>query len=205
MEKKLASILTFGILLLAFAGGAHASAVVDTQAGGSYHFTWGAGGAIDHVFAISGSSIVPGNWNNGWSVDNTNLGNDWSITGSKDDSKIATITVWQHPDIDPANRVEFTLRFNGNPVAWTSTNSDGPFLGTIENLMVGAGTYPITLEAVDNDEGGAFVQLSGIACAWNLEGSDSDVDGLDLHAAIGSLTSSNLASFAEEFGRTTCP
>lgn len=204
MKKRLISLSVVGLLFFALASGAQASAALDPLTGSSYHFTWVAEGAVDHVFAMTGDSIVPGTWEESWTINNSNLGTDWSITvtGPKTISRIA---VWQKPDV--ADRVTFEFKYDTVTQVWSSENSSGPFLGEMDDFTVGGGTHTITFVA-DSDDGGAFAQFSATACSWNFEPlgvGDSDVDGLDLHAAIGSITPSNLQSFAEEFGRTTCP
>lgn len=206
MKKNLLSLSVVVIVLLALASGAYASAVLDPDNGGSYHFTWGTGGLIDHVYAMESGSIVLGGWDDSWSINNTNLGGDWSITVTQN-SKIDLIGVWQKPGI--ADRVNFVFALDGDTVDWTSTNASGPFQGTIENLSIDAGPHIITLTASSGD-GGSFAQFSSTtplgpgSCAWNLEGPDSDVDARDLVVAMSEPTF-DIASFALEFGRINCP
>lgn len=209
MKKKLLPLSIIGLLFFALASGAHATANLDPANSGGYHFTWGANGVIDHVFLMEGD-LVPSSYDNSWNVINVNLGNDWSITVTQA-SNIDLISVWQKPDIQ--DRVTFEVFFDGGGVAWTSTNAGGPFLGSIENLFVPAGTHTISIVA-ESDDGGAFAKFSGIPagpstpCDWNLEqaeGGDSDIDGLDLFAALGHQDiPAQLAAFAQAFGRVNC-
>lgn len=154
MKTRLVLGLVFGLLSSFIAlNSAHASAMLDSTSGGDYYFTWSGGmGPIDTIFKLPDTS--------------SNLGNDWSITVSKN-SYLTIVTAWD--GFVPGDA--FKLRVDGVLIDWTAITVDtnGYFHGTYNNLYLSAGTHTITLDVVGLAPGftggGAYASFSGTSPA----------------------------------------